>query len=120
MDIVALIIQLLVLLIVIVGAITLIRKWIQNRRLAALWSNLGPEAPILEVDGLAFRDLNKNGVLDPYEDPRLPVEERVADLLGRMTLEEKAGMMFQTMMSVNKDGTLADKPSMMNPVIDKS
>ena len=39
----------------------------------------------------AFRDLNGNGELDPYEDPRLPIEERVADLLARMTLEEKAG-----------------------------
>jgi beta-glucosidase len=29
----------------------------------------------------------------PYKNPRLPVEERVHDLLGRMTLEEKAGML---------------------------
>jgi beta-glucosidase len=32
----------------------------------------------------------------PYENPRLPVAERVADLLGRMTLEEKIGQMTQT------------------------
>ncbi|MFE5332169.1 glycoside hydrolase family 3 protein [Embleya sp. NPDC056575] len=31
--------------------------------------------------------------MEPYEDPRLPIDERVADLLGRMTLEEKAGLM---------------------------
>jgi hypothetical protein len=42
-------------------------------------------------DGFAYRDLNKNGRLDPYEDPRLPIEERVEDLLGQLTLEEKAG-----------------------------
>ncbi len=30
---------------------------------------------ILEVDGYAFKDLNGNGVLDPYEDWRLPLEE---------------------------------------------
>ncbi len=47
-------------------------------------------------DGTAYRDLNSNGVLDPYEDPRLPVEARVEDLLSRMTLEEKAGLMFHT------------------------
>ena len=47
-------------------------------------------------DGMAYRDLNRNGVLDPYEDSRLPVEERVEDLLSRMTLEEKAGLMFHT------------------------
>jgi len=34
-------------------------------------------------------DFNKNGVMDPYEDPSRPVEERVEDLLSRMTLEEK-------------------------------
>jgi len=34
-------------------------------------------------------DFNKNGIMDPYEDPRRPVEERVEDLLSRMTLEEK-------------------------------
>ena len=31
----------------------------------------------------------------PYENPRLPVRERVADLLARMTLAEKAGQMTQ-------------------------
>jgi len=34
-------------------------------------------------------DFNKNGVMDPYENPKLPIEERVEDLLSRMTLEEK-------------------------------
>ncbi|GHO76570.1 beta-glucosidase [Ktedonobacter sp. SOSP1-85] len=57
-------------------------------------------------DGFAYRDLNKNGRLDPYEDPRVPIEERVEDLLGQMTLEEKAGMLFQTMIAMNPDGTL--------------
>jgi beta-glucosidase len=51
-------------------------------------------APILKVDGLTFKDLNRNGVLDPYEDWRLPIERRVVDLISRMTVEEKAGLMF--------------------------
>jgi beta-glucosidase len=55
-----------------------------------------PTAPRLSEDGFPFRDLNKNGRLDPYEDSRFPVEERVADLLAQMTLAEKAGLMFQT------------------------
>jgi len=38
-------------------------------------------------------DFNKNGVMDPYENPRLPVEERVEDLLSRMTIEEKIGQL---------------------------
>src|SRR3954453_13849896 len=32
----------------------------------------------------------------PYEDPSLPTDQRVADLLGRMTLAEKVGQMTQT------------------------
>jgi beta-glucosidase len=49
---------------------------------------------LIQKDTLAFRDLNKNGIVDPYEDFRVPVDQRVEDLLSRMTLEEKAGMMF--------------------------
>jgi len=51
-------------------------------------------APLLKIGGLTFKDLNRNGVLDPYEDWRLPIERRVDDLLARMTMEEKAGLMF--------------------------
>ncbi|WP_341870403.1 discoidin domain-containing protein [Corallococcus praedator] len=40
------------------------------------------------------RDLNKNGVIEPYEDWRNPISVRVNDLLGRMTLHEKAMQMF--------------------------
>lgn len=36
-----------------------------------------------------WTDLNKNGEKDAYEDPSRPVEERIADLLAQMTLEEK-------------------------------
>lgn len=35
-------------------------------------------------------DFNKNGQKDPYEDPTVPVERRIDDLLSRMTLEEKS------------------------------
>jgi len=49
---------------------------------------------ILVLQGLRFKDLNKNGVLDPYEDWRLPPSARAEDLVSRMTLEEKAGMMM--------------------------
>ena len=86
-----------------------IRPNINTRNNLAL---LGKEAPTLTQDGLTFRDLNKNGKLDPYEDPRRPIEERVEDLLKQMTLEEKAGMLFQTMIGMNKDGTLLEKTGM--------
>lgn len=50
--------------------------------------------PVLDIGGFRFRDLNANGELDPYEDWRLPADARAADLVGRMTLDEKAGAML--------------------------
>ena len=47
-------------------------------------------ANLLKKKGLQFKDLNKNGKLDAYEDWRLPTEKRVQNLLSLMTLEEKA------------------------------
>ena len=61
-------------------------------------------------DGTRFRDLNGNGVMDPYEDPRLTPEERTADLLARLSLEEKAGLMFQTVIELGDDGDLLETP----------
>ena len=49
---------------------------------------------ILTVDGYAFKDLNRNGELDVYEDWRLSAEERAADLASQLTIEEIAGMML--------------------------
>ena len=46
------------------------------------------------IDGYTFRDLNKNGKLDVYEDARQPVSARVNDLLSQMTLDEKGGHAF--------------------------
>ncbi len=47
--------------------------------------------PILEVDGLKFKDHNKNGTLDVYEDWRLTDAERVDNLISQMNDEEMAG-----------------------------
>ncbi|MBT2544051.1 glycoside hydrolase family 3 C-terminal domain-containing protein [Streptomyces sp. ISL-44] len=40
-----------------------------------------------------------------YKDASLPVDRRVEDLLSRMTLEEKAGQLFHSMLMMNADGT---------------
>jgi beta-glucosidase len=61
-------------------------------------------------NSITFRDLNKNGKLDPYEDPRQPLESRIENLMGQMTLEEKAGMLFINGAAVNADGSIDDKP----------
>ncbi|MFF3505720.1 glycoside hydrolase family 3 protein [Streptomyces sp. NPDC003247] len=46
-----------------------------------------------------------------YRDRRLPVRERVEDLLDRMTLEEKAGLLFHTIVTLGTDGSLVDDPA---------
>jgi beta-glucosidase len=61
-------------------------------------------------DGTRFRDLNGNGVMDPYENPTLSVEERTDDLVARLSLEEKVGLMFQTVIEVGDDGELLETP----------
>lgn len=50
------------------------------------------QVPLIEIDGLQFRDLDRSGSLDAFEDWRNPVDTRVSDLLQRMTPEEKAGV----------------------------
>ncbi len=57
-----------------------------------------------------YRDLNKNGKMDVYEDSSQPIPKRVDDLLHQMTLEEKAGMLFINGARVNDDGSIEDKP----------
>ena len=49
---------------------------------------------ILTIDGLKFKDLNKNGKLDAYEDWRLPMDARAKDLASKMTIEQIAGLML--------------------------
>jgi beta-glucosidase len=61
-------------------------------------------------DGVRYRDLCGSGRMEPYEDPRLPVETRVTDLLGRMTLPEKAGLLFHTMMRADEAGLYEPGP----------
>jgi beta-glucosidase len=73
------------------------------------------EVKTLTVDGFTFRDLNKNGKLDVYEDSRKAVDERVNDLISQMTLEEKSGTMFFMMISMKKDGSVSEKPSLSDP-----
>lgn len=43
---------------------------------------------LIQVDGYAFKDLNRNGMLEPYEDWRLDNETRAADLTYRMSVDE--------------------------------
>ena len=77
---------------------------------------IGKEAPMLSIDGHEFRDLNKNGKLDAYEDYRVNIEDRITNLIGQMTLEEKAGTLFITMAAMNSNGDLSETKSFLNPI----
>lgn len=63
------------------------------------------EKGIVTLNGLRFHDLDGNGQLTPYEDWRLSPEARATDLVRRMTLPEKAGLLMHGMPST-VDGKL--------------
>lgn len=58
---------------------------------------------------LQYRDLNKNGKLDKYEDPKVAIDDRISDLIAQMTIEEKAGQMFIAGTTINPDGSIGKK-----------
>ncbi|MEU3306699.1 glycoside hydrolase family 3 N-terminal domain-containing protein [Nocardiopsis sp. NPDC006832] len=74
---------------------------------------------VIDVDGADFRDLDDDGELDPYEDWRLPVEERVDDLVGKMDLEEMAGLMLiDTLNAECVDGERGTVPPLADDYVD--
>jgi beta-glucosidase len=62
-------------------------------------------AQLITADGFQFKDLNKNGKLDKYEDWRLPNEARANDLVERMSVEEKVGFMLISTTRLKNDGS---------------
>ena len=60
---------------------------------------------ILSCSIQEYRDLNKNGKLDIYEDKNQSVENRVNDLISQMTIEEKAGSVFIDITKVTFEGS---------------
>jgi beta-glucosidase len=68
------------------------------------------------LEGKEFRDLNKNGTLDIYEDCRLSVDERINDLLSKMSLDEKVGLMFPIILSIGESGNLVDEVKLGNHI----
>ncbi len=89
-------------------------KW--NRTSSANMALLGEAAPTLIENEYQFRDLNKNGKLDIYEDGRASIDNRIEDLTAQMTLEEKAGLLFITMIGMNNDGSLNERPIISEPI----
>ena len=94
------------------GALAAVFSFSKNRVRNNLSATVLAESGLIRMDGdFAYRDLDKNGKLDIYEDSRRPIEDRVQDLLKKMTLEEKAGMMFYSPVRVNADGTIEEEPA---------
>jgi len=69
------------------------------------------EVKVLNENGFKFRDLNKNGELDVYEDSRQEIENRISDLLLQMNLDEKVGMMWHPPIGVGEKGEVLGKPN---------
>lgn len=67
---------------------------------------------IIEVDGKAFKSFDGSDTLLPYEDWRLPMEDRARDLASRLSIDEIAGLMLYSIQ--NKlpmpDDTYEGKP----------
>ena len=67
---------------------------IKNENGATLRFSTESGIGIIEADGYAFKDLNRNGKLQPYKDWRLPISERIEDLANQLTISEIAGLML--------------------------
>lgn len=67
---------------------------ISNKGGATLGYHSSSGLSIVEDGGFAFKDLNGNGELDPYEDWRLSTDERAEDLASKMSVEQIAGLML--------------------------
>lgn len=67
---------------------------VKNEGGQTLGYNPNSGVKLLIADGFAFKDLNKDGKMDPYEDWRLSSTERANDLAAKMSLEQIAGLML--------------------------
>lgn len=69
-------------------------QYVINKKGATLGYSTLSGVKIITSGGLKFKDLNRNGKLDKYEDWRLPVDVRAKDLASQMSVEQIAGLML--------------------------
>ena len=69
--------------------------WYYNENGATISTTL---LPVLNIDGLYFKDADNDGELDVFEDWRLDAETRAADLVSKLTNQQKAAYWFNNMM----------------------
>lgn len=86
---------------------------IQNKNGAELGVMPDSGVKILTVDGLAFKDMNRNGKLDRYEDWRLTPQQRAEDLAKQLSTEDIAGLMLYSMHQRNLQPQLNEEQKKM-------
>jgi len=64
---------------------------------------------LLFIDGFAFKDLNRNGKLDIYEDWRLTPEERARDLASQLSIDQISGLMLYSAHQFKLEDKVTDK-----------
>lgn len=74
---------------------------------------------LIQVDGYAFKDLNKNGQLDAYEDWRLDANTRAADLASQMSADEIIPLMTVTMEVLMTGGTTGELTDEQKAILDE-
>ncbi len=72
-------------------------------------------AKIITINNFQFKDLNRNGKLDKYEDWRLPYDARAKDLVSKMSVEQKAGFMLISSTRLKNDWSF-EAPKTKDPV----
>ena len=80
---------------------------------------------VIKVDGLYFKDSNNNHELDVFEDWRVDAATRAADMVTKMTIQEQAGFVMNSLMLnpvsktlaevKNEDGTI--NPAKIFPIV---
>jgi beta-glucosidase len=71
--------------------------------------------PLLTINNLQFKDLNRNGQLDRYEDWRLTPATRAKDLVSKMSVEQKVGFMLISTTRLKNDWSF-EAPKNTEPI----
>jgi beta-glucosidase len=86
-------------------------RTVTNEGGATLGYSSTSSVTLLVEGGFAFKDLNRNGTLDPYEDWRLSADERARDLASKMSLDQIAGLMLYSAHQAIPAGARGFRPS---------
>ncbi|MEI6585973.1 MAG: glycoside hydrolase family 3 N-terminal domain-containing protein [Sediminibacterium sp.] len=104
-----------------VTIVVLISTLAQTKKTTLKQPELGyRSAKILVINGLQFKDLNRNGILDKYEDWRLSNNERALDLLSKMSIEDKVGFMLISTARLKSDQSNNPSSAMANSAVASS